>query len=84
VQLADHQLAVAACRCWCCVAFFRLLLVQVTVPIPHTRGRLLAVSPDMTELLAVVTLREISLSFIRLCSDCNMAKARQFEYLLEL
>jgi hypothetical protein len=45
-------------------------------------GRLLAVSPDVAELLAVVTLRETSLAFVRLYCDCNMAKAHQFEYLV--
>jgi hypothetical protein len=59
-------------------------LLGVTAPAPHTTGRLLAVSPDMAELLAVVTLRETSLGFMRLCPDCSMAKARQFEYLMGL
>jgi hypothetical protein len=59
-------------------------LVQVTAPTPHATGRLLAVSPDMAEFLAVVKLRQTSLSFFRLHPDCNMAKACQFEYLLEL
>jgi hypothetical protein len=38
----------------------------------------------MAELLTVVTLRETSLGFVRLYPDRNMAKARQFEYLIEL
>jgi hypothetical protein len=42
---------------------------------PHTKERLLAVSPD----LADVTLRENSLSTVSLYPDCNMAKAFQFE-----
>jgi hypothetical protein len=62
-----HQLAVAACRYRCCVALFRAFLVQVTAPTPRTRGRLLAVTPDMTELLAVVALREIAI-LLRLVS----------------
>jgi hypothetical protein len=58
--------------------------VQVTAPTPHTAGRLLAVGQDMAELLAAVTLRETSLGFVRLHPDCNMAKARQFDYLMGL
>jgi hypothetical protein len=38
----------------------------------------------MAELLAVVTLRETILRFVRLYRDCNMAKACQFEYLMGL
>jgi hypothetical protein len=38
----------------------------------------------MAELLAVVTLRETSLGFAHVCPDCNMAKARQLEYLMGL
>jgi hypothetical protein len=75
---------VAACRYRCCIALFRALLVQVTAPAPHTSGRLRAVSPDMAEFLAVVTLRETSLSLVRLYRDSNMAKACQFEYILGL
>jgi hypothetical protein len=59
-------------------------LVQVTAPTPHTKGRLLAVSPDMAELLTVLTLRESSLGFVRLCPDGSMAKAHQFEYSWDL
>jgi hypothetical protein len=53
---------------------FRALHVQVTAPTPHTAGRLLAVSPDMAELLADVTLREPSLGSVRLSPDCDMAR----------
>jgi hypothetical protein len=45
--------------------------VQVTAPAPQITGRLLAVSPDVAQLLAVVTLRETSLGFVRLCPDCS-------------
>jgi hypothetical protein len=38
----------------------------------------------MAEFLAVVTLRETSLSFVRLYPDCIMAKARRFKYILGL
>jgi hypothetical protein len=51
---------------------------------PHTTGRLLAVSPDMAEWLAVVTLHETSLGFICLYLNYNMAEDNQFEYLVEL
>jgi hypothetical protein len=46
--------------------------------------RLLAVSPDMAELLAVVTLHETNLGFVHIYIDCNMVKAPQFEYLMGL
>jgi hypothetical protein len=62
--------------------------VHVTAPASHTctTGRVPAVSPDMAEFLRVirVALRETSPSFVRLYPDCNMAKPRQFEYLLGL
>jgi hypothetical protein len=45
-------------------------------------GMSLAVSPDMAEFLALLTLRETSLGFVRLYPDCNMAEADQFEYLV--
>jgi hypothetical protein len=38
----------------------------------------------MAELLAGVSLREDSLGFVRLCPDQNMAKDRQFQYLMGL
>jgi hypothetical protein len=53
--LSIHQLAVAACRYQCCIVLFQAFLVQVTALKPHTMGRLLAVSPDMAELLAIVS-----------------------------
>jgi hypothetical protein len=58
--------------------------MQVIAPTPHAAGKLLAVSPYMAELLAVATLRETSLSFVCLYPDCDMAKTRQFEYLMGL
>jgi hypothetical protein len=82
--LSVQQLAVTACPYRCCIALFWALLVQVTAPTSHTTRMLLAVSPDMAELLAVVTLRETSLGVVRLYPDCNMAKACRFEYLTEL
>jgi hypothetical protein len=38
----------------------------------------------MIQLLAAVTVLEKSLGFEVLNPDCNMAKAREFEYLLRL
>jgi hypothetical protein len=79
--LSVHQLAFAACLYQCYVTFFWALLVQVTAPTPHTTGRLLAINPNVADLLAVATLRETSLSFIRHYPVCSMGKARQFEVL---
>jgi hypothetical protein len=53
-------------------------------PTPHKKRWLLVVSPDMAEVLAVVTLRETSLDFVRLYPDCNMAKTPQLQYLMGL
>jgi hypothetical protein len=44
--LCAHQLAVVACLYRCIIALFRGFLLQVTAPISHTTGRLLAVSQD--------------------------------------
>jgi hypothetical protein len=63
---------------------FWAFLVHVTVPTAHTMVRLLAVTPDMAKLLAIVTLRETDLGLVRIYPDCNMAKPRQFEYLMGL
>jgi hypothetical protein len=38
----------------------------------------------MAELLALATLRETSLGSVRFCPDCNIAKARQFQYFMGL
>jgi hypothetical protein len=82
--LSIHQLAVAACCYQCCIALFQAFLVQVTTPTSHTTGRLPAVSPDMAELLELVTLCETSLGFVCLYSNSNMAKAHRFKYLMGL
>jgi hypothetical protein len=71
-------------RSRCCSVLYRAFLVQMTAPTPHTKESLLEVSPDIAELLAVVTLCETSLDFVRLYTVCNMAKACQFEYLMGL
>jgi hypothetical protein len=53
---------------------------------PHTiyNGEVACSYPGMVELLAVLTLHETNLGFVRLYPDCNIAKARQFEYLMGL
>jgi hypothetical protein len=83
-SLSVHQLAVAACWYRHCIALFRAFLVQVTAATPHTTRRLLAVRQNMAELLAVLTLHETSLGFVRLYPDLNIAKSRQFEYVIGL
>jgi hypothetical protein len=52
--LSVHQLALAACWYRFHTALFWAFLLKVTAPTPHTWERLLAVSPDIAELLAVV------------------------------
>jgi hypothetical protein len=64
-----RQLAVAACWCGRYIFFFRTLLVQVAATAPQTTGRLLAVFPNVVELLAVMALRKPVLSFIVLYPD---------------
>jgi hypothetical protein len=64
--LSVHQLALAACQYRFHTALFQAFLVKVSTPTPHSRERLLAVSPDMAELLAVVTLTAIWQSLISL------------------
>jgi hypothetical protein len=79
--LSIRQLAVAAC----CIALTWALPVQVIAPAPHTyKRRVLPVSPDVAKFLAVVTLHETSLSFVRLYPDCSIAKTCHSEYLLGL
>jgi hypothetical protein len=64
-----RQLAVAACWCGTSVSLLRALLVQMAAPAPRTTGRLLAVCPDVAELLAVMVLRKTSLGFIGIYPD---------------
>jgi hypothetical protein len=45
-----------------CIPFLGALLVQVTAPAPQAARRLLAVCPDLAELLAVLALRKTILS----------------------
>jgi hypothetical protein len=67
--LSYHQQTVAASWCGRCTSFFRTLLVQVVATAPQTSGRLLAVFPNVTEILAVMALRKPVLSFIGLYPD---------------
>jgi hypothetical protein len=67
--LSYRQLAVAACWCGRCISFFRTLLVQVVATAPQTTGRLLAVFPNVAEMLAVMALHKPILSFIVLYPD---------------
>jgi hypothetical protein len=80
--LSLRQPAVAACQNGSRVSLLWALLVQVATSAPQTAKRLPTVSPDVTKLLAVMTLSKASLSPIRLHPDGNVAKARQMEDLL--
>jgi hypothetical protein len=82
--LSISQLAVTASRFGSYVSFFRAVLVHVTAPTPQTTWKLLAICPDMAELLAVVTLREARLGSVGLHFDCNIAKAFDLEDILGL
>jgi hypothetical protein len=64
-----RQLAVAACWCGRCVSFFKTLLVLVAATAPQTTGRLLAVFPNVAELLAIMALRKPILSFVLFYPD---------------
>jgi hypothetical protein len=80
--LSFRQLATAACWCGGCISFLRKLLVQVAALATQTTGKLLAVFPNVAELLAVMALRKPCLSFIGLYPDCDVAKVWQSENLL--
>jgi hypothetical protein len=69
--LSFRQLAVTACWCGRCtrISFLRTLLVQVAATAPQKTGRLLAVFPNVAELLAVMALRKPILSFMVLYPD---------------
>jgi hypothetical protein len=68
-----RQPAVAACWGGRCFPFLGALLVHVTVPAPQAVRRLLAVFPDVAELLAVMALRKIILSSKFLYPDFDVA-----------
>jgi hypothetical protein len=77
------QLAVAACWNGSRVSLLWALLVQVATSTPQTMRRLPTVGPDVTELLAVMTLSKASLGPIRLHLYGNVAKAGQMEDFLD-
>jgi hypothetical protein len=74
-----RQLTVAASRSRRLVPLLRAVLVQVAAPTPHAAGRLFAVGPNVAKLLAVKTLGERGLGFIRLYLHGDMAEAGQLE-----
>jgi hypothetical protein len=78
-----QQFAFATRWSGCSVLLLWELLVQVAAP-AQTTGRLFANGPDVTELLAVVTLRQSALGSVCLHLDGNVAGAWQMEYFLGL
>jgi hypothetical protein len=58
--------------------------VEVTAFTSQAAGRLIAVSPHLAELLAIVTLGEVIGGFVRLYPHGNMTETRQREYFLGL
>jgi hypothetical protein len=73
-----RQPAVAACSGGRYIPFPGELFVQVIALTLQAEGRLLAVCPEVAELLAVVALRKTILSFTCLYPDCAMAGVLQF------
>jgi hypothetical protein len=80
--LSPRQPAIAARWSGSRISLLWALLVQLAASAPQTTRRLPTVSPDMAQLLAVMTLSKANLSPIRLHPDGNVAKARQMEDLL--
>jgi hypothetical protein len=58
--------------------------VQVAASAPHAVWKLIAFSPHVSELLAIMTLSEVARSFVRLYPHRNMTEACQLEYFLGL
>jgi hypothetical protein len=58
--------------------------VQVATTAPQTHRGLLAVGPDIAEVLAVVALRKSSLTSVLHYLDDNMVNVIQLEYLLRV
>jgi hypothetical protein len=56
--------------------------MQVAALASQRTGWLLAVCPNMAELLAVMALRKTNLGYISLYPDCDVAKAWQSENFL--
>jgi hypothetical protein len=57
--------------------------VQVIAPAPQAARKLLAVCPDVAELLAVMALCKTTLSYICLHPDCDVAEVLQSENFLD-
>jgi hypothetical protein len=64
------------------ISFLGALLIWVTFSAPQAAGRLLAICPDVAELLAVVALGKSILGSISLHPDNNVADARQTKIFL--
>jgi hypothetical protein len=79
-----QQFAVATRLIGSSILLLWALLVQVAAPAPQTMWRLFAIGPDVTELLAVVTLRQSALGSVCLHLDGNVAEAWQMEYFQKL
>jgi uncharacterized protein YqiB (DUF1249 family) len=82
--LSVHHLAVATMPALMLRLFFRAFSVQVAATTSHTSGRLDAIWKYMAKLLAVVTLRQAILVFVRLHLDRYVAEACQSENILRL
>jgi hypothetical protein len=74
-----RPLAAAACWDERRIPFLGTLLVQVTANAPQAAGRLLAVFPDVAELVAFMTMCKTILSSICLYPGCDVAVASQSE-----
>jgi hypothetical protein len=74
--------AIAESRRRFSVFSFWALLLYVAASTPYTLGGLLAVCPDVPKLLAVVALRQASLSPIGLHLDNDVAHGGKLKYLL--
>jgi hypothetical protein len=66
--LSVHQHAIAVRRHRCCIALYLKLSEHVTAPTKRKTERLVTVSPDVDEFLALVALRLNNLSFVCLYS----------------
>jgi hypothetical protein len=77
-----RQPTVAACWRGRLISFLGVLLVLATASVPRAAGRLLAICPDVAELLAVVALDKSILGCISLHPDINVTEARQTKNVL--
>jgi hypothetical protein len=58
--------------------------MKVVASAPQTTRRLLAVDPDMAEILVAVALHKASLSSVSLYLDNNIVQAAHLEYFLRV